>query len=117
MRTIPIHPDLLPTYQRRLEATEDGYLFAGKQDKAGKRLNAVQQRFTKLKREQKFTDLHVFHSFRGTVITQLEQAGVSPLAITSIVGHKRGSITFDVYSAGASLRQKLEAISLLSFDF
>lgn len=117
IRTIPIHPDLLPTYQRRLEATEDGYLFAGKQDKAGKRLNAVQQRFTKLKREQKFTDLHVFHSFRGTVITQLEQAGASPLATTSIVGHKRGSITFDVYSAGASLKQKAEAIILLSFDF
>lgn len=117
IRTIPIHPDLLPTYQRRLEATEDGYLFAGKQDKAGKRLNAVQQRFTKLKREQGFTDLHVFHSFRGTVATQLEQAGANPLVITSIMGHRRGVITFDVYSAGASLEQKQSAIALLSFAF
>ena len=117
IRTIPIHPALLPLYQQRLATAQDGYLFAGKQDKAGKRLNAVQQRFTKLKREQKFTDRHVFHSFRGTVITQLEQAGASPLSITSIVGHKRGSITFDVYSAGASLQQKLEAISLLRFNF
>lgn len=117
IRTIPIHPDLLPLYQQRIATTQEGYLFAGKQDKAGKRLNAVQQRFTKLKREQQFTDLHVFHSFRGTFITQLEQAGATPLAITSIVGHKRGSITFDVYSAGASFAQKVEAISKLSFNF
>lgn len=117
IRTIPIHPDLLPLYQHRLDTTQDGYLFAGKQDKAGKRLNAVQQRFTKLKREQGFTDLHVFHSFRGTVATQLEQAGANPLVITSIMGHRRGVITFDVYSAGASFEQKATAISLLSFAF
>ncbi|RJG10712.1 hypothetical protein D3879_15985 [Pseudomonas cavernicola] len=33
------------------------------------------------------------------------------------MGHRRGSITFDVYSAGASLGQKAEAIKLLEFNF
>lgn len=117
IRTIPIHPDLLPLYQHRLDTTQDGFLFAGKEDKAGKRLNAPQQRFTRLKREQGFTDLHVFHSFRGTVATQLEQAGANALVITSILGHRRGMITFDIYSSGASIKQKTEAITLLEYAF
>lgn len=117
IREIPIHPELLPRYQQRLDGSTDGFLFRGKPDKDGKRLNAIQQRFTKLKRELQFSSQHVFHSFRGTVATQLEQAGANPLVITSILGHRRGSVTFDVYSAGASLEQKKEAISLLSFSF
>jgi hypothetical protein len=51
------------------------------------------------------------------VVTLLEQAGANHLVITSIVGHKRGSLTFDTYSAGSSMDQKAEAISLLSYDF
>lgn len=117
IRTVPIHPDLLPLYIQRLEQSQDGYLFEGTPDSDGKRLNSPQQRFTTLKRAEGFTDRHVFHSFRGAVVTLLEQAGANHLVITSIVGHKRGSLTFDTYSAGSSMDQKAEALSLLSYDF
>ncbi len=117
IRTVPIHSQLLPLYVQLLEQSEDGYLIKGKLNSGGFRLSNPQGRFSKLKQSLAFSRLHVFHSFRGCVITTLEQAGVSPLAITSLVGHKRNSITFDVYSTGASLGQKKEAIERLHYDF
>ncbi len=118
IREIPVHPDLLPIYNRRLAAHKDGYLFPGNsKTKSGIRLNALSQRFTKLKRAEGFGDRHVFHSFRKCTTTLLEQLGASALVIPSILGHTRGSLTFDIYSAGASMSQKAEAIRLLSFDF
>jgi hypothetical protein len=33
--------------------------------------------------------------------------------IASIVGHETGTVTFDIYSEGASAKQKLEAINTL----
>lgn len=118
IREIPIHPDLLPIYNRRLAAHKNGYLFPGNsKTKSGIRLNALSQRFTKLKRAEGFGDRHVFHSFRKCTTTLLEQLGASALVIPSILGHTRGSLTFDIYSAGASMSQKAEAIRLLSFEF
>lgn len=118
IREVPVHPDLLPIYNRRLAAHKNGYLFPGNsKTKSGIRLNALSQRFTKLKRAEGFGDRHVFHSFRKCTTTLLEQLGASALVIPSILGHTRGSLTFDIYSAGASMSQKAEAIRLLSFEF
>jgi len=52
VREIPIASALLPLYQQRLELaqSQNGYLFAGNdKTKSGIRLNALSQRFTKLK--------------------------------------------------------------------
>jgi integrase len=117
IRTVPIHSQLLPLYVQLLEQSEDGYLLKGKLNSGGFRLSIPQGRFSKLKQSLGFSRLHVFHSFRGCVITTLEQAGVSPLAITSLVGHKRNSVTFDTYSAGASFKQKKDAIERLHYNF
>lgn len=117
IRTVPIHSQLLPLYVQLLEQSKDGYLLKGKLNSGGFRLSIPQGRFSKLKQSLGFSRLHVFHSFRGCVITTLEQAGVSPLAITSLVGHKRNSVTFDVYSTGASLEQKKEAVERLHYNF
>lgn len=120
IREIPIAEKLLPLYRKRLELAppNNGYLFAGNDNtKSGIRLNALSQRFTKLKRAEGFGDQHVFHSFRKLTATALEQAGAPALTIPSILGHVRGSLTFDVYSQGASMEQKRQAIELLTFDF
>jgi integrase len=120
VRTVPIHSKLLPLYKQLLgEApARGGYLLQGNsKTKSGMRLNALSQRFTKLKRAEQFGDQHVFHSFRKCVATQLEQKGAGALVIPSILGHIRGHISFDIYSSGASLEQKREAIELLAFDF
>ena len=116
IRTVPIHSQLLPLYTTLLSQTDD-YLFKGKMLKSGLRLNAPQNRFTPLKRSLGFTDRHVFHSFRGAVVSALEQADVNYLVITSIIGHKRGSLAADTYSAGASFQQKKDAIERLHYDF
>lgn len=121
VREIPIASALLPLYRQRLELSQsqNGYLFAGNdKTKSGIRLNALSQRFTKLKRSEGFGDQHVFHSFRKLTATELEQAGAPALVIPAILGHLRGGgMTFDIYSAGPSMTQKRQAIELLSFDF
>jgi integrase len=120
IREIPISSALLPLYKQRLTLAEAqcGYLFIGNdKTKSGIRLNALSQRFTKLKRAEGFSDQHVFHSFRKLTATMLEQAGAPALVVPSILGHIRGSLTFDLYSSGASFDQKKAAIELLAFDF
>ena len=56
---------------------------------------------------------HVFHSIRASVITHLVRADVPDRLIKELVGHETGTVTFDVYSQGASAKQKLAAISKL----
>lgn len=59
---------------------------------------------------------YVFHSIRKTVITQLQRAGVEGITIASIVGHETGTITFDIYSEGPSIKQKQKALEKLKFN-
>lgn len=117
IREVPVHSAIIPLLQRLLQDSQDGYLLQGRADKDGRRLNAASQRFTKLKRAAGFSDLHVFHSIRKTAATQLEQAGVSPLIIPALLGHDVGHISFDIYSAGASMKQKTDAIEKLNYNF
>jgi integrase len=44
----------------------------------------------------------LFHSFRHTMTTQLERAGVEPLLIKRILGHALDDVTFGRYSKGNS---------------
>ena len=117
IRTIPIHPELLPLYIQLLNDSDDGYLFKGKPTAQGLRLKQPQTRFSKLKTAQGFGKLHVFHSFRKTCATGLEHSGATEMVISSVLGHIRGSLTLDVYSAGASFEQKKEAIEKLHYNF
>lgn len=120
IREIPVHSQLQSLYQQLLEQApaQNGYLFQGNdKTKSGIRLNALSQRFSKLKKSEGFSDQHVFHSFRKLTATMLEQAGAPALVIPSILGHQRQHITFDVYSTGSSMEQKQQAIELLAFDF
>ena len=120
IREIPIHSKLLPLYLSRLASThgEKKFLFAGNDNhKHELRLNALSQRFTKLKRAEEFGDRHVFHSLRKCTATLLLQQGASPVTIPAILGHEYGHITLDIYSAGPSYSQKREAIETLVFNF
>ena len=60
-----------------------------------------------------FSDRHVFHGIRHTVVTELIRADVPDALTKELVGHETGSVTHDVYSKGASTAQKLAAISKL----
>ena len=62
-----------------------------------------------------FSERHVFHSIRRTVTTQLENAGVPENITADIVGHEKPTITYGLYSGGASIEIMAEAIEKLRY--
>lgn len=113
-RVVPIHPGLLSTVDQLVEDTTDKFLIpTDSADKYGKRSHAMTKAFGRLRMAAGFSRLHVFHSFRHTVVTELIRADVPDALAKELVGHETGSVTHDVYSKGASAVQKLAAISKL----
>jgi len=52
-----------------------------------------------------------------TLTTLLENAGVSENLATDIVGHEKPRITYGLYSGGATLEVKREALELVRYPF
>ena len=115
-RHTPIHPAIKETVERLIRNSKDGFLISSPAgNKYGNRSDALSKQFGRLKTTLEYNSQYVFHSFRKTVITQLQRADVPGILIASIVGHETGTITFDVYSAGPSPKQKHDAISKLKY--
>ncbi|VVO61027.1 hypothetical protein PS862_00818 [Pseudomonas fluorescens] len=113
-RVVPIHPSLLLTIDRLSEDSTDTFLIPTESaDKYGKRSHAISKAFGRLRKTAGFSKLHVFHSFRHTVVTGLIRADVPDALAKELVGHDNKSVTHAVYSKGATTAQKLEAISRL----
>lgn len=114
IRTVPIHPALKPIVKRLQKDSTDGFLVhSNSRNKYGNRSDPYSKAFGRLKTAHGYGKQHVFHSIRGTVVTQLLRANVPGTMIAEIVGHETGTVTFDVYSQGASPQQKLKAVSKL----
>ncbi len=119
VREVPIHPALAPLYKHlcSLADANDGYLFKGGKNQYDNRLDWLSKQFGTLKKKAKFSDLHVFHSIRKTVTSELHKAGVGLEVLPYIVGHENKSFTLSVYSSGCSFEQKTEAIKHLYYNF
>lgn len=116
IREVPIHPTIKALVSRLKRESEDGYLLSGLTfNKYGDRSNAIGKRFGRLKTALGFGKNHVFHSLRKTVVTLLEDAGVSENLAADIVGHEKPRITYGLYSGGASLRTKADAIARVKY--
>lgn len=114
IRVVPVHPALTRIVKRLKKDSKEGYLIPSEsKNKYGIRSDALSKAFGRLKEAHGYGAQHVFHSIRKTVITQLYRAGVQGPLIAELMGHETGTVTFDVYSQGASAAQKLEAISML----
>ena len=101
---------------RLTEGSKDGYVLSGlTANKYGDRSNAVGKHFGRLKTELGFGSQHVFHSIRKTVITALENAGVSENVVADIVGHEKPTMTYGLYSGGVSLALKRDALAKLVY--
>ena len=72
-------------------------------------------RFGRLKTKLGYDKRFVFHSIRKTVVTILENAGAAEGVVADIVGHKKNTMTYGLYSGGASLETKRAAIEKLSY--
>ncbi len=116
VRVVPIHAELQPTMVRLIRDSRDGYVLSGLTfNKYGDRSNAIGKRFGRMKTALGFGDPYVFHSFRKSVVTILENAGVSENVVADIVGHEKPRITYGLYSGGATLEVKREALAKLTY--
>lgn len=116
VREVPVHPKLAPTLKRLTGKRAEGPLFHHlKVDKFGQRSRALGMRFSKLKTALGFGERQVFHSIRKTVATQLENAHVPEGVAADILGHEKPTMTYGVYSGGASMKTKRDAILKLKY--
>jgi integrase len=76
---------------------------------------AVSKAFGRYRRACGVPDGTDNHSFRRTVVTLLEAAGVGQVAIARFVGHKVGTLAGDTYSEGGSKANSLETSKRLRY--
>ena len=88
-RLIPAHPAILSSL--------------GEWVANPKSISSVSGSFGEFKKELGFGEETDFHSFRRTFITQLENLGCPEAITADIVGHKKQTITYGLYSGGSSL--------------
>jgi integrase len=116
IREVPIHSALKETMERLKKDAADDYLLPGLTfNMYEDRSNAIGKRFGRLKTALGFGSQHVFHSIRKTLVTMLENAGVSENLAADIVGHEKPRITYGLYSGGASLATKAEALEKVRY--
>lgn len=115
-RQVPVHKELRPLLVRLTEASSDGFVLSGLTlNKYGDRSNAIGKRFGRLKTELGYGPEHVFHSIRKTVSTLLENAKIPENIASDILGHEKKTMTYGLYSAGASLKVKAQALAKLRY--
>ena len=116
IREVPVHAELEPVLRRLIGDRPSGFVFAGlSENKYHDRSNAIGKRFGYLKARLGFDGRFVFHSIRKTVATLLENAGVPENVAADIVGHDKPTMTYGLYSGGASLAVKAKAIAMLNY--
>jgi integrase len=115
-REFPIHPAITKLIKQLVKESRDDYLLSGLTfNKYGQRSNAIGKRFGYMKTSQGFDKGHVFHCFRNTVATQLENAGIPEGVAADIVGHEKKTITYGLYSGGTSTKIKLDAVKKIKY--
>jgi integrase len=116
VRPVPIHSAINPTLKRLIGKRREGFLFEHlKLDRHGKRGDYIGKQFGVLKLRLGFDGRHSFHSFRGTVITMLERAGVPESTAQDIVGHERSTLTGSTYSGKSTFEMRKAALAKLRY--
>lgn len=112
IRQTPVHPAIAGLVARLVQGSANGFLVVTDfVSKRGDRSGALGKAFGALKTSLGYSAQHVYHSIRGTTITQLARHDVSYPMICELVGHKTKTVIFDTYSAGFSAQQRLDAIA------
>jgi integrase len=114
VRTVPVHPSLKPVVDHLVADSKDTYLIpVTTENRYNKRSHALSKAFGLLRTRLGFGSLHVFHGLRNTFVTALVRADIADALIKELTGHETHTVTHDIYSKGASNKQKLKAISKL----
>ncbi len=112
-RTIPLHPALLPTMTRLATgAKPDSYVLADlRPDKNGDRGVEIGKAFGKLKNKLGFGEAHCFHSWRHSIVAQLQAKQQDVNVICAIAGHKLQALSYYKHTPPmAILRAAVEMI-------
>jgi integrase len=112
-REVPIHPAIKGLVARLVKDAKEGFIVpTNAENQYGNRGDVLGKRFGRLKKALGYTQgSEVFHSIRKTLITLLENAGVPEGAAADIVGHKKQTITYGLYSMGSSLDNKRDLLA------
>jgi integrase len=118
-RRVPVHAELvalgLLEYAKRLPA--DGPLLPGlsRTGVDGKSSTRVSHRFGQFKVKAGVTRARLsFHSFRKTVTTALDHAGVPENDVNAVLGWSRG-FGFDTYSGGPGLKRLAAIVAKIEY--
>jgi integrase len=115
-RVVPTHPDIFGLLKHLAATSTDGFIMSGLTENRHKdRSDSLGGLFGRLKTSLGYGGEHVFHSFRKGVATQLESSGVPEFIAARILGHKLKTMTYGLYSGGASLETLKGAISVLKW--
>lgn len=117
IREIPIHPAIEALVVRLKRDSNSGYLIPSEsENQYDNRGDALSKRFGRLKKSMGFTKgSEVFHSIRKTLITLMENAGVSEGVAADIVGHEKQTMTYGLYSMGSELEIKRAALAKATY--
>ena len=118
LRTVPIHNAITQLIAELVDTSADGYLIEGESDnnKYKRRSGSIGKRFGRLKAKLGYKRNQVFHSWRHSMTTQLENAERPLSQIQRIIGHTvSGGITFATYSDGLAFETSKEIINLVSW--
>ena len=117
-RGIPIHTDIQQMVERLKQTSTDGYLIPELSDaNATKdRSKGIGKRFGYLKRSLGFADkIYSFHSFRSTLASRFQDAGVSELYAARVLGHAAGGMTYGLYAGDLDFDEKVKAMAKVRY--
>ena len=115
VRELPVHPKAMPIIERRMKGKGDEFLFegltpGGPDDKRSWYVSKAYGRFrAQIGVSAKYED---FHALRHTYIAMMEGLEVAESTVKLLVGHKRTSMTYGLYSKGqrVNLRKAMETM-------
>lgn len=118
VRDVPLHPLIRSLVAKLKKASKDGYLIPGlkRGGEDGKRGHYASKRFTRVRRALGLERPGVvFHSLRKNFATALANAGVPENIAQQIVGHKKQSMTFGLYSRGVDRKVLLKEVAKVTY--
>jgi len=119
IRKVPIHQKIASLVRHLKSTSNDGYLLEGltRGGEDNKRYHNIGKKFNRRKDKLGFSKDTVFHSFRHSLATALENAEVPRELAEMVVGHSNQNrgLTYSLYSDG--LEQDALALTLNKANF
>lgn len=112
-REIPIHTKIKNIIQKYFDE-KNTFLFHTKDGNALS-YNSIEDKLKIFRKNHIILAEYSLHECRHTFRTELERLNVKQVIINSILGHKNGNVSLDVYTH-ISLQEKKMAVNMITYD-